>query len=289
MGEYMDNPRPAPGFVKRLGGVVDNRRGVTFQALKSENLLNRLTGESMPFGFTVNPFRGCELGCRYCYARPTHEYLGHGDPEEFEERIYVKEAGNTRLLSSLIRARDTGQEIAIGTATDPYQPAEARFAVTRGVLEVMARGEYFWVPLEMVDSIAANPPRFPRDLIYLPARLTSRDGSEAEVYLPALYPNSHEHPDEQVQLGRSTDWKQADGGPVLGAGARTYLVGDEGVRSRTGGGPDVFLPWTAFDAMRHDARMAALTRQGQLRFFVPLDAFGADRDAVLATLSQRVS
>jgi DNA repair photolyase len=135
----MDNPRPAPGFVTRLGDVVDSRRGVTFQALRSENLLNRLTGESMPFGWTVNPFRGCELGCRYCYARPTHEYLGHGEPEEFEERIYVKEAGATRLLRGLLRARDAGQEIAIGTATDPYQPAEARFAVTRGVLETMAR------------------------------------------------------------------------------------------------------------------------------------------------------
>jgi hypothetical protein len=87
---------PAPGFIKRIGQVVDRRRGVEFQELRSENLLNRLTGSGMPFGFTVNPFRGCELGCRYCYARPTHEYLGHGDPEEFEDRIYVKQAGRGR-------------------------------------------------------------------------------------------------------------------------------------------------------------------------------------------------
>jgi DNA repair photolyase len=125
--------------VTRIGGVVDDRRGVTFRALRSENLLNRLAGDAMPFGFTVNPFRGCELACRYCYARPTHEYLGHGEPREFEERIYVKEGGTARLLSGLIRARETGQEIAIGTATDPYQPAEGRFRVTRGVLEAMAR------------------------------------------------------------------------------------------------------------------------------------------------------
>jgi DNA repair photolyase len=135
----MTDPRPAPGFVGRLGRLVDDRRGVTFRALRSENLLNRLTGSAMPFGFTVNPFRGCELACRYCYARPTHEYLGHGDPREFEERIYVKEAGTDRLLRGLLRARDRGQEIAIGTATDPYQPAEGRFAVTRRVLETMAR------------------------------------------------------------------------------------------------------------------------------------------------------
>lgn len=135
----MPDPKPAPGFVSRLGGVVDDRRGVTFRALQSQNLLNRLTGDTMPFGFTVNPFRGCELGCRYCYARPTHEYLGHGDPLEFEERIYVKQAGAEGLLRGLVRARDAGQEIAIGTATDPYQPAEGRFAVTRRVLEAMAR------------------------------------------------------------------------------------------------------------------------------------------------------
>jgi DNA repair photolyase len=135
----MSELRPAPGFVGRIGRVVDDRRGVTFQALRSESLLNRLSGDTMPFGFTVNPFRGCELGCRYCYARATHQYLGHGEPREFEERIYVKEAGAARLLSGLIRARDAGQEVAIGTATDPYQPAEGRFGVTRGVLEVMAR------------------------------------------------------------------------------------------------------------------------------------------------------
>ncbi|HSB40782.1 MAG TPA: radical SAM protein [Methylomirabilota bacterium] len=135
----MPDPRPAPGFVARIGRVVDGRRGVTFQALRSESLLNRLSGDTMPFGFTVNPFRGCELGCRYCYARDTHRYLGHGAAREFEERIYVKEAGTAGLLSGLIRAREAGQEIAIGTATDPYQPAEARFGVTRGVLEVMAR------------------------------------------------------------------------------------------------------------------------------------------------------
>lgn len=93
----------------------------------------------MPFGWTVNPFRGCELGCRYCYARPTHEYLGHDDPVDFEEHIYVKTTEMGPLLRDLERARDGGQEVAIGAATDPYQPAEARFAVTRSVLQMMAR------------------------------------------------------------------------------------------------------------------------------------------------------
>jgi len=128
---------PAPGFVGRFGDVVDERRASTFQELRSAELLNRSSDARMPFGWTVNPYRGCEIGCRYCYARTTHEYLGHVDPQEFEEHIYVKRADGAALLSSLRRARDSGQEIALGTATDPYQPAEGRFRITRGVLEAM--------------------------------------------------------------------------------------------------------------------------------------------------------
>ena len=96
------------------------------------------------------------------------------------------------------------------------------------MLEVLARGGYFWVPLEQVEALALNVPAFPRDLIWLPARLTLQDGQEGEVFLPALYLGSHEHADDQVKLGRATDWKQAEGGPVLAAGAKTFLVGEDG-------------------------------------------------------------
>ena len=130
---------PAPGFVKRIGAIVDARRRVEFRPLESEELVNRLKDPRMPFGWTVNPFRGCEFGCRYCYARPTHGYLGHADPEEFERRIYVKRADAAKLTARLLRARDSGEEVAIGAVTDPYQPAEVRFEVTRRVLEAVAR------------------------------------------------------------------------------------------------------------------------------------------------------
>jgi DNA repair photolyase len=217
----MDKPRkPAPGFIKRFGAVVDHRRGVDFQQLKSESLLNRLTGTGMPFGWTVNPFRGCELGCRYCYARPTHEYLGHGEPEEFEERIYVKEADTAKLLAALVRARDGGREIAIGTATDPYQPAEARFGVTRGVLEAMARvpglriglttkstgilrdrrllariarASELWVNVSVVSLDAALlrqiEPRAPRPDLRLEAmRALGEDGIRVRLFLMPVLP-----------------------------------------------------------------------------------------------------
>jgi DNA repair photolyase len=125
--------------VKRIGPVVDERRHVEFRPLESSELVNRLSDPRFPFGWTVNPFRGCEFGCRYCYARPTHGYLGHTDPVEFERRIYVKQADEAKLLSRLRRARESGEEVAIGAATDPYQPAESRFRVTRRVLESVER------------------------------------------------------------------------------------------------------------------------------------------------------
>ena len=126
-----------------MGEVVDSRRAATFQELQSVELMNRLKpgpgGGGMPFGWTVNPYRGCEIGCVYCYARPTHEYLGHADPVEFESRIYVKRAEPGRLHEALKKARASGEEVALGTATDPYQPADGRFRVTRDVLRAVTR------------------------------------------------------------------------------------------------------------------------------------------------------
>lgn len=126
---------PAPGMAARMGGTIDARRGVEYRELRAASLVNRLSGRPMPFGWTVNPYRGCELACRYCYARYTHEFLGQGDPEAFERRVYVKKTDRGALAAELRRARKSGLLVALGTATDPYQPAEARFEVTRRLLE----------------------------------------------------------------------------------------------------------------------------------------------------------
>lgn len=95
------------------------------------------------------------------------------------------------------------------------------------VLEVFAQGRYLWVSAEQVGVAALNPPKVPRDLIWAPAKLASQSGEEGDVFLPALYPGSHEHPDDTVRLGRSTDWT-ADA-PVRGRGAKLFLAGDDGV------------------------------------------------------------
>jgi DNA repair photolyase len=125
----------APGMAERLGVTLDERRGVEYHQLRSKNLVNKLNARPMPFGWTVNPYRGCEMACRYCFARYTHEFLGLNDRSAFERTIYVKDADRDRLIAELRRARRSGQSVAIGTATDPYQPAEGRFEVTRRVLE----------------------------------------------------------------------------------------------------------------------------------------------------------
>jgi type VI secretion system protein ImpE len=108
----------------------------------------------------------------------------------------------------------------------PFQSLRDCDDLFAGVLEVMAQGGYYWVPLEQVDSVTLNPPKTPRDLLWAPARLEMKDSS-GNVHLPVLYPGSQEHPDNQVRLGRMTDWKAEEGGPVRGVGARVFLADDD--------------------------------------------------------------
>jgi DNA repair photolyase len=122
-----------------MGPMADERRGVQYHDLRSVRLVNRFNARPMPFGWTVNPYRGCEMACRYCFARYTHEFLGHDGSEAFERRIYVKRTDPGALVAELKRARQSGVLVALGTATDPYQPAESKFGVTRRVLEAAAR------------------------------------------------------------------------------------------------------------------------------------------------------
>jgi DNA repair photolyase len=116
---------------------------VEYFTLPARSLLNRCTSNrNMPFTWTINPYRGCEFGCRYCYARYTHEFMEMRNGMEFEQKIYVKQQAGELLRRDLKRVK-TGESIALGTATDPYQPAERRYEVTRGILEEFARHRGF--------------------------------------------------------------------------------------------------------------------------------------------------
>ena len=111
---------------------------VEYFTLPVRSLLNRCTGVRMPFTWTINPYRGCEFACKYCYARYTHEFMEMKDGIDFEQKIFVKQHA-ADLLRQELRQVKLGEEIAIGTATDPYQPAERRFEITRAILEELAR------------------------------------------------------------------------------------------------------------------------------------------------------
>ncbi len=148
------------GGIARLAAsspLVDEKRQTEYYLLPVKSLLNRCTSERVPFPWTVNPYRGCEFGCRYCYARYTHEFM-ELEPEEFERKIYAKENAGLLAARELASASMRGQHIAIGTATDPYQPAEEQFGSTRAVLEAMAREEGLSV------SITTKSNRVVRDI-----------------------------------------------------------------------------------------------------------------------------
>jgi DNA repair photolyase len=117
--------------------LADSKRGAKYFILPSRSILNRCDSERVPFTWTVNPYRGCEFGCKYCYARYTHEYM-ELDGGEFESKIFVKEDAGPLAARDLRSKAVRGEHIAIGTATDPYQPAERDFGATRAILEEMA-------------------------------------------------------------------------------------------------------------------------------------------------------
>ena len=119
--------------------LLESKRQVEYFELPARSILNR-TRPGMPFAWAINPYRGCEFGCHYCYARYTHEFMGMEDGREFEEKIYAK-AQTAALLRRDLRKAGHKERIAIGTATDPYQPAERRFGRTRAILEVFAEGK----------------------------------------------------------------------------------------------------------------------------------------------------
>jgi len=137
----LPDSRPKLVGIARLASQGESlRQGheVEYFTLPVRSLLNRCTGVRMPFTWTINPYRGCEFACKYCYARYTHEFMEMREGVDFERKIFVKQHAADLLRQELHHVKP-GEEIALGTATDPYQPAERRFEVTRAILEEFAR------------------------------------------------------------------------------------------------------------------------------------------------------
>jgi DNA repair photolyase len=138
------SPGPGSGLkgIARIAAAaeeIDQRNDVEYLDLPCKTLLSPCESRRVPFDYTINPYRGCEFGCVYCFARYTHEYMELQEWEAFERRIFVKRGAPEALLRDFRKRDLRGKWIAIGAATDPYQPAERREGVTRSILTLLAR------------------------------------------------------------------------------------------------------------------------------------------------------
>jgi type VI secretion system protein ImpE len=177
--------------------------------IESEQARRRLFGEGLSPQFLLDP----------------PEYL----TMRLEAVNQLREKHPAEAAETLARAGEAAPPVHGLLNGKPFESLRDCDDLFGTLLEVMSQGKYFWVPLEQIDSLSMNAPKFPRDLIWMPAHLEMREGPAGDVFLPALYPGSHEHSEDQIKLGRATDWKSEEGGPVQGVGLRTFLAGEDAV------------------------------------------------------------
>ena len=181
-----DTLRPPASAPERAGiarlasssPLADAKRGTEYYLLPVRSILNHCDSDRVPFSWTVNPYRGCEFGCKYCYARYTHEYM-ELDAADFERKIYVKQDAGPLARRDMSVEKIWGEHIAIGTATDPYQPAEREFGATRAILEQMAERQGLSV------SITTKSDQVVRDLDVL-LRIAERSSISVNLSITTL-------------------------------------------------------------------------------------------------------
>ncbi len=184
---------------------TDDGHLIQFKTMEARSILNKsVSRRQLSLAYSINPYRGCEFACRYCYARYTHEFLQPAKasvalPDRltevqqpwalaFEREIYIKDNA-AWLLEQELKKIDPSQEIAIGTATDPYQPIERRMGVTRSLLEVFARRQGYRIgvitkstliarDIDLLTRIAAN------NHLVLHLTITTTDTALARIMEP---------------------------------------------------------------------------------------------------------
>ena len=225
--------------------LADAKRGVEYFLLPAKSIVNHCESRRVPYPWSVNPYRGCEFGCHYCYARYTHEYMELGG-DEFESKIFVKKDAGQLAARDLLSRGLRGEHIAIGSATDPYQPAEKEFGATRAILEQMTRLEGLSVSITTKSNLVLRDinllrrisershisvnltittpharlarllePRAPRpDLRFAAVRALRRAGLSAGVYAIPLLPGIT---DGEADLDRLAREASEAGAEWLGA------------------------------------------------------------------------
>ncbi|TNC09831.1 PA0069 family radical SAM protein [Methylobacterium terricola] len=219
------------------------RTEVTMERARS--IITRNTSPDIGFDRSINPYRGCEHGCVYCFARPNHAYAGLSPGLDFETKLFAKPDAASLLERELSARGYTPRTIALGTATDPYQPIERRYRLTRGVLEVLARfrhpvglvtkSDLVLRDLDILTPMARNglvkvalsvttldpdlarrmEPRAPRPEKRLAAiRALAEAGVPVMVLVAPLIPGLNDHELENV-LARAREAGASEAGGVL--------------------------------------------------------------------------
>jgi DNA repair photolyase len=159
---------------------------VTVERARSIISYNR--SPDVPFDRSINPYRGCEHGCIYCYARPNHAYVGLSPGQDFESRLFVKSEAATLLRQELARPGYRCEPINIGSVTDAWQPLERNWKVTRGILEVLAQCRH---PLTAITKstlierdIDLLAPMAKQGLAHVFVSLTTLDANLARIWEP---------------------------------------------------------------------------------------------------------
>ena len=197
--------------------------------LPVRSILNRCDSNRVPFEWTINPYRGCEFACKYCYARYTHEYM-ELDGGEFEKKIYVKKDAAVLLAQDVSRKYSYSSEksdgerpdhIAIGTATDPYQPAEREYGVTRACLEELAKREGLSI------SIITKSNQIVRDIDVL-RKIAARSSLQIDITVTTLRPRlarllEPRAPQPKLRLAAVKELREA--GLQVGVSASPLLPG----------------------------------------------------------------
>lgn len=179
---------PVDPWVADDPDVADTSNTTTVTVDTSRTVIARNTSPDLGFDRSINPYRGCEHGCIYCFARPTHAFLGLSPGLDFERHLLVKPDAAARLREELARPGYRPAPIALGTNTDPYQPRERDLHITRSILEVLSdcghpltittKSAAVLRDLDILEDLAA------RDLVSVAISVTTLDAKTARTMEP---------------------------------------------------------------------------------------------------------
>jgi DNA repair photolyase len=225
---HRDSPGLRPSSPER-----GERRRTAYHEIEAKTILNRVRG--MPFDWSISAYRGCTHACTYCYARASHGYLGYGTGADFEHEIVVKTNAVELLNHEIQHPRMRGQTIVTGTVSDPYQPAEARYRLTRDCLAVLlasgnpvgitTKSSLITRDLDLLAALATGPgctvhmtittldrdiarklePRTPSPAQRLAAiRTLAEAGVDVGVFVGPVFPGLTDSPEQLADLAQAT-------------------------------------------------------------------------------------